>query len=90
MVVKKMRSQALRRKLRSIRLSLPQKIIALLAFVAAGLVWILEQIWSDAVVNFIKTFIPYPSMISMLFEWGKNHPGEISRPVQSVGPAYRR
>jgi phage terminase large subunit-like protein len=64
--------------LRSLRFTIRQKIIALLAFCAAGLIWILEQIWGDAIVSFVKSFIPYPYMFTSAIEWGINHPGELS------------
>jgi hypothetical protein len=69
---------ALRQKLRSIKFSIRHKIIGVLALVAAGLWWLIEQLWSDTILGFIKQCFPSSEVVVKITKWGLNHPGEIS------------
>ncbi len=79
---------ALRQKLRSIKFSVRHATIGVLALISGGLLWLLEQIWTDTIVSSIKTYLPSSKMIIAIAEWGVNHPGEISMTIFFLAFTY--
>ena len=81
-----MGKRAIRRKLESIKITTSRVLIVVFAFIGSVTWWLAEQYAGGVAANYIIS--PLTGFLVSSYQWGKEHPGQISMTIFFLTCAY--